>query len=77
MDGEAETANLAACRVVVRNIAENFGIYREEGRKLGEMMFSVDCDDGVGVGVGVGVFVCLEEGCLMVGSGWYRMVVGL
>jgi len=34
-------------------------------------MFSVDCDDGVGV------FVCLGEGRLMVGSGWYRMVVGL
>ena len=31
MDGEAETANLAARRVVLRNIAENSGIYREEG----------------------------------------------
>jgi len=32
-------------------------------------MFSVDCDDSVCVCVCV--FVCLEEGCLMVGSGWY------
>lgn len=71
MEGEAETTDLAARRAVLRNIAENSGIYREEGNE-GRLMFLVDCDGGVCVCV-----CCLEEGCLMVGSGWYDCEVSL
>jgi len=31
VEGEAETANLATRRAVLHNIAENSGIYKEEG----------------------------------------------
>jgi len=46
VEGEAETTDLAARRAVLRNIAENSGIYREEGNE-GRLMFLVDCDGGV------------------------------
>lgn len=57
MEGEAETTDLAARRAVLRNIAENSGIYREEGNE-GRLMFLVDCDGGVCV-------------CLLLGGGMF------